>query len=57
MAYKITDDCISCGVCESECPKSCITAGDDKYVIDESECIDCGNCANACPKDAAVPGE
>ena len=33
MAYKIQDTCISCGACESECPVSCISQGDDKYVI------------------------
>lgn len=49
MAYKITDECINCGACESECPVSCISAGDETYVIDPDICIDCGNCANVCP--------
>ena len=40
MAYKITDECISCGACEAECPVSCISA---------DSCIDCGSCANVCP--------
>ena len=52
MAYYITDDCISCGACEAECPVSCISAGDTKYVRDENVCIDCGSCANVCPVDA-----
>ena len=34
MAYKISDECIACGACESECPVSAISAGDSKYVID-----------------------
>ena len=55
MAYKITDDCISCGACEPEGPVSCITPGDDKYVIDPESCIDCGACANVCPVDAPIP--
>ena len=38
MAYKINDACISCGVCEPECPVNCISAGDDKYVIDAHVC-------------------
>lgn len=54
MAYKITDDCISCGACASECPVSCISEGDGTYVIDADTCIDCGNCANVCPVDAPV---
>ena len=54
MAYKITDACISCGACEAECPVSCISAGNDKYVINPEECIECGACANVCPVDAPV---
>jgi len=52
MAYFISDECISCGACEAECPVSCISAGDDKYVIDEDACIDCGSCSSVCPVDA-----
>ena len=55
MAYFITDACISCGACESECPVSCISAGESVYVIDEDACIDCGACANVCPVDAPKP--
>lgn len=54
MAYKITDECISCGACESECPVSCISEGDNKYVINAEECIECGACADVCPVDAPV---
>ena len=52
MPYRISDECISCGACESECPVSCIKAGDGKYVINEDECISCGACAGVCPVDA-----
>ena len=52
MAFKITDDCISCGACEAECPVNAISAGDDKYVIDADACLDCGACAGACPVEA-----
>jgi ferredoxin len=54
MAYKITEECISCGACEGECPQSCIAEGDGKYVIDEGKCIDCGSCADVCPVGAPV---
>lgn len=54
MAYIINDDCISCGACEAECPVSCISAGDTKFVIDPETCIECGNCANVCPVGAPV---
>lgn len=55
MAYRINDDCISCGACEAECPVSCISEGDGKYVINEEECIECGACADVCPVDAPNP--
>lgn len=49
MAYKITDACVSCGACASECPVSAISQGDTQFEIDADTCIDCGNCANVCP--------
>ena len=55
MAYIITDQCISCGACESECPVGAISAGPDRYVINAGECIDCGNCAATCPVEAPKP--
>ncbi len=54
MAYVINDNCISCGACAADCPVSCITEGDGKYVIDADTCISCGNCADTCPVDAPV---
>lgn len=56
MAYKITDECISCGICEGECPVNAISEGDDKYVIDADLCIDCGACEGSCPQEAIVEG-
>lgn len=49
MAYVISDDCISCGACEAECPVEAIAEGDGKYCIDADKCIDCGTCADTCP--------
>ena len=54
MAYKITDDCISCGACAAECPVGAISEGDTAYVIDADACIACGACASACPVGAPV---
>ncbi len=54
MAYKITDECINCGACQSECPTDAISQGDDKYVIDADKCIECGACADVCPVGAPV---
>jgi ferredoxin len=61
MAYKITDDCISCGACEAECPNEAISEGDTIYVIDPKKCTECvgayesSKCAEVCPVDACVP--
>ena len=52
MAHVISDDCTSCGACEPECPESCISEGDDKYVIDAAACTDCASCVDACPSEA-----
>lgn len=52
MAYKITDSCISCGTCASNCPVGAISEGDTSYVIDADACISCGTCAGNCPMGA-----
>lgn len=52
MAYVISDDCLSCGACESTCPVGAISEGDGKYEINPDECIECGACADGCPADA-----
>ena len=60
MAYKITDECISCGACESECKNNAISEGEELYVIDPDKCTECvgwfesPKCAEVCPVDAPV---
>jgi len=60
MAYKITDECISCGACEAECPNQAISEGETTYVIDPDKCTECvgafetSKCAEVCPVDAPV---
>ena len=54
MAYKITDECISCGACAAECPVTAISEGDTKYAIDADTCIECGAGAGVCPVGAPV---
>ena len=49
MAFAISDSCVSCGACASECPVDAISQGDTQFVIDADTCIECGNCANVCP--------
>ena len=61
MAYKITEECISCGACEPECPNNAISEGDPVYVIDPSKCTECigfyesSRCAEVCPVEACQP--
>ena len=57
MAYKITDECISCGACEPECQNQAITEGETIYVIDPDKCTECvgfaesSKCTEICPID------
>ena len=51
MAYKISDECIECGSCVSECPVDAIAEG-SPYSIDAGKCTDCGSCASVCPVSA-----
>ena len=39
MAYVISDECVSCGTCESECPAGAISQGDEHFVIDADTCV------------------
>ena len=61
MAYKITDDCISCGACEPDCTNKAITEGESIYKVDPVKCTECvgshpsSQCAEVCPVDACVP--
>jgi NAD-dependent dihydropyrimidine dehydrogenase PreA subunit len=54
MAYKITDACVNCGACESECPVNAISEATDARVIDADTCISCGSCAAVCPAEAII---
>ncbi len=54
MAYQITDDCIMCAACESECPEGAISEGDGIMVIDAALCTECASCVEVCPSDAII---
>jgi ferredoxin len=60
MAYKITEECLSCGACEAECPNQAISEGPDYYVIDAARCTECvgefdePQCVLVCPVDDCI---
>ena len=56
MAYKITDECVNCGACDSECAVGAITEQGEKRVIDAEKCTSCGACVGACPTESIVEG-
>ncbi|MHB8793733.1 MAG: DUF362 domain-containing protein [Thermoleophilia bacterium] len=52
MAYKISEECLACGVCMDECPADAISEGPDIFQIDPEKCTDCGACAEVCPNES-----
>ncbi len=60
MAFKITEDCISCGACEPECPNQAISEGETIYIVNPDKCTECvgshdtQQCVEICPVDACV---
>ena len=55
MAHVISNECIACGSCISECPVDAISEG-TPYVIDAATCTDCGACVLVCPVSAISAG-
>lgn len=45
-----TDDCISCGICEDECPTQVIEIID--IAVSPAQCLGCTLCIEVCPVDA-----
>lgn len=67
MAVKITDECISCEACASECPVAAILEEgneknpyDDIFYVKPESCVECVDhadtprCAEACPTEGAI---
>lgn len=67
MAVKITEECISCEACISECPVAAILEEgneknpfDDIFYVKPESCVECVDhadtprCAEACPTEGAI---
>jgi ferredoxin len=60
MANKVTEDCINCAACETECPNDAIAPNGEVYAIDPERCDECASaggvsaCMAVCPADAIV---
>jgi NADH:ubiquinone oxidoreductase subunit F (NADH-binding)/NAD-dependent dihydropyrimidine dehydrogenase PreA subunit/(2Fe-2S) ferredoxin len=54
--YRVTEDCVGCGLCVQECPNGAITLigkeASRSAVIHDGVCIQCGACVEACPSQA-----
>lgn len=47
--YRITDECIGCGICTKVCPKKCFRMDGQKSVWNPDGCMMCMACIHACP--------
>ena len=50
--YRITNECIGCGICTKVCPEKCFTTENQKSTWNSDGCIMCMACIHACPMTA-----
>lgn len=54
MKYRITDDCVACGICIDSCKYEAISQPDTYYEINPEKCVGCGDCYLGCPVGAII---
>jgi ferredoxin len=47
FGMRISDKCVSCGLCEKKCPANCISSREKK--IEHDRCVLCFSCEAVCP--------
>ena len=55
--YQITNNCVGCHNCATECPMQAIDFVGCKYEIDQDKCVSCGLCAKVCHTASIVDTE
>jgi ferredoxin-type protein NapF len=47
LGMKVSEGCLSCGLCEKKCPAGCVNSREKK--LDSERCLLCFSCAAVCP--------
>ncbi len=55
--FWVSDQCVSCGLCERVCPVVAITMRDGRPTWNTSHCAHCMACIHSCPKEAIEYGD
>ncbi len=52
---QVSDLCVACGTCMTECPSNAIHIKNGrKAIIDLQKCVGCGKCSKICPASVIV---
>lgn len=49
-SFRITDECVGCGICTKVCPAGCIRLESQKAIQTQENCQACMACIHACPQ-------
>ena len=55
--FKVTTDCVGCGICAQECPDGFVSMIEGKPIWNEGHCDLCLSCLHHCPKHAITYGK